>query len=92
MFTFCPRHTLVTDLYLQVFAASVTNDAALKRSVDMASRMAGWAGRVVERVLKEHSRQVSRDLRSRFFVEQLSFMFIHVSRSSRVKAGTVCIV
>lgn len=34
-----------------------TNEAALQRSVDMASRMAGWAGRVVERVLKEH-RQV----------------------------------
>lgn len=36
----------------------MTNEAALQRSVDMASRMAGWAGRVVERVLKEH-RQVT---------------------------------
>jgi len=36
----------------------VTNEEALQRSVDMASRMAGWAGRVVERVLKEH-RQAS---------------------------------
>lgn len=34
-----------------------TNEEALQRSVDMASRMAGWAGRVVERVLKEHHRQ-----------------------------------
>eukprot|EP00903_Cladosiphon_okamuranus_P014772 g13687.t1 len=33
---------------------NVTNEEALQRSVDMASRMAGWAGRVVERVLKEH--------------------------------------
>lgn len=37
---------------------NVTNEEALQRSVDMASRMAGWAGRVVERVLKEH-RQVT---------------------------------
>ncbi|CAM9837269.1 unnamed protein product [Scytosiphon promiscuus] len=42
------------DVSAQGATTNVTNQEALQRSVDMASRMAGWAGRVVERVLKEH--------------------------------------
>lgn len=62
----CIRFMSCLDLlFVAVFqgqeqAESATNnDAALRRSVDVASRMAGWAGRVVERVLKEHKQVVA---------------------------------
>ncbi|CBJ48609.1 DNA repair enzyme [Ectocarpus siliculosus] len=48
------RDRASSQVSAQGATASYTNEAALQRSVDMASRMAGWAGRVVERVLKEH--------------------------------------
>ncbi|CAM9742641.1 unnamed protein product, partial [Ectocarpus fasciculatus] len=48
------RDRASSQVSAQGATTSYTNEAALQRSVDMASRMAGWAGRVVERVLKEH--------------------------------------
>ncbi|CAM9623755.1 unnamed protein product [Ectocarpus sp. 6 AP-2014] len=54
------RDRASSQVSAQGATASYTNEEALQRSVDMASRMAGWAGRVVERVLKEHRKASKR--------------------------------
>ncbi|CAN0110033.1 unnamed protein product, partial [Ectocarpus sp. 8 AP-2014] len=57
------RDRASSQVSAQGATTSYTNEAALQRSVDMASRMAGWAGRVVERVLKEHRKARKRSPR-----------------------------